>query len=598
MERTWPKQVLLGYTIIALLFFLIGSLFYSNMTMTMDGVTAQRQSHFLIIRLENLLSHIKDAETGQRGFILTGTESYLEPYNSARMAVQTDFHNLQALTQVKPIQRQSLIELWPFVQGKMTELQKTIDLRRSQGFPAALRVINSGEGKRLMGHIRQIVQNMEARETATYIQRGQITQKNFQWTLIISYLAGLLALVLLVFISRWLFQEISIRQTLNRKLEAEIQDRKNMEIRLIQSEERFRLMVEGVKDYAIFLLNPQGNIETWNEGARRMKGYNTDEIIGKHFSIFSPPDAIQQHHPEYELQIAREQGRFEEEGWRIRKDGSMFWASVVITALYDKERQFLGFTKITRDLTERRKAEIQIQELNATLEKQVVKLEALNKELEAFSYSVSHDLRAPLRSIDGFSKMLLSKTHDKLTVDEQRYLSNVCENAQRMGELIDDLLKLSRLSRTEMQHSEVDLSKMAQDILSEYQIQEPERQVEVKITEGLAVMGDPNLLRVFMENLLSNAWKFTRKTEKAVIEVGLTHKEGQPIYFVRDNGAGFNMKYVNKLFGVFQRLHQMEEFPGTGIGLATVQRVILRHGGSIWAEGAVNQGATFYFSFS
>jgi len=598
MERTWPKQVLLGYTMIVLLFLLIGSLFYSNMTMTMDGVKVQRQSHFLIIRLENLLSHIKDAETGQRGFILTGTESYLEPYNSARRAVQTDFHNLQALTRVKPVQRQSLIELWPFVQAKMTELQKTIDLRRSQGFPAALRVINSGEGKRLMGHIRQIVQNMETRETAAYIQRGQVTQKNFQWTLIISYLAGLLALVLLVFIFRWLFQEISIRQTLNRKLEEEIQDRKNMEIRLIQSEERFRLMVEGVKDYAIFLLNPQGNIETWNEGARRMKGYDTDEIIGKHFSIFSPPESIQQHHPEYELQIAREQGRFEDEGWRVRKDGSMFWANVVITALYDKEQQFLGFTKITRDLTERRKAEMQIQELNATLEKQVVKLEALNKELEAFSYSVSHDLRAPLRSIDGFSKMLLSKTHDKLTADEQRYLSNVCENAQRMGELIDDLLKLSRLSRTEMQHSEVDLSKMAQDILSEYQIQEPERQVEVKITEGLTVMGDPNLLRVLMENLLSNAWKFTRKTEKAVIEVGLIPKEGQPIYFVRDNGAGFNMKYVNKLFGVFQRLHQMEEFPGTGIGLATVQRVILRHGGSIWAEGAVNQGATFYFSFS
>ena len=598
MKWTLQKQVLLGYVIAALLFLLIALLFFNNMTMTMDSVAVQRQSHFLIVTLENLLSHVKDAETGQRGYLLTGSEAYLEPYNVANQAIQLDLSHLKGLTKVKRNQKKSLLALTPFVYGKMAELQKTIELRKRQGLSVALRVVVSGEGKRLMDQIRQRIQGMESKETTAYTKRGQLIQQNFQWTLITSFAAGLFAIVLLGFISSWLFQEMSIRQKLNINLEAEIQERKNMEVRLIKSEERFRSMVEGVKDYAILMLDPQGYIETWNEGAKRMKGYEADEIIGKHFSIFYPPESIQHHHPEHELEIAREQGRFEEEGWRVCKDGSMFWANVVITALYDKKQQLLGFTKVSRDLTERRKADIQIQELNMLLKKQVVTLEALNKELEAFSYSVSHDLRAPLRSIDGFSKMLLSKAQDKLTTDEQRYLSNVCENAQRMGELIDDLLKLSRLSRAEMQHTEVDLSGMAREILSGYQAQEPEREVALKIQDGLAVMGDANLLKVLMENLLGNAWKFTNKTEKPIIEVGETQVEEKSVYFVRDNGAGFNMKYVDKLFGVFQRLHQMEEFPGTGIGLATVQRVILRHGGRIWAEGAVDRGATFYFALN
>jgi signal transduction histidine kinase len=244
----------------------------------------------------------------------------------------------------------------------------------------------------------------------------------------------------------------------------------------------------------------------------------------------------------------------------------------------------------------------ELQDSYATLEHKVAErtaqLETVNKELEAFSYSVSHDLRAPLRSIDGFSKILLTNAQDKLTEEEQRYLGNVCKNTQRMGELIDDLLKLSRLTRAEMRHENVDLSAMAKEILDTCQEREPDRPVQIKIADGVVVNGDINLLRVLMENLLNNAWKFTGKKEDASIEFGAQKNEtGESVYYVRDNGAGFNMKYVHKLFGAFQRLHRMEEFSGTGIGLATVQRVMHRHSGRVWAEGEPDKGATFYFSF-
>lgn len=230
-------------------------------------------------------------------------------------------------------------------------------------------------------------------------------------------------------------------------------------------------------------------------------------------------------------------------------------------------------------------------------------LEAANKELEAFAYSVSHDLRAPLRSLDGFSTALLSRYHDQLDEQGRHYLERIQAASQRMGELIQDLLDLSRVSRREMSRQTVDLSALAREIAAELQAQAPQRQAEFRIANGLTAEGDPSLLRVALENLLGNAWKFTVQREQAVIEFGKMEVEGEPpfsplIFFVRDNGVGFDMTYADKLFAPFQRLHSQREFPGTGIGLATVQRIIARHGGRVWAEAAPDRGATFYFTLS
>jgi light-regulated signal transduction histidine kinase (bacteriophytochrome) len=222
--------------------------------------------------------------------------------------------------------------------------------------------------------------------------------------------------------------------------------------------------------------------------------------------------------------------------------------------------------------------------------------EEASKELEAFSYSVAHDLRAPLRSIDGFSQALLEDCVDRLDEDSKRYLKHVREAAQQMGELIDDLLNLSRVTRSELRSERVDVSELVRSVLERLRESQPDRQVDLVVQDGLVAQADPRLLDVVLSNLLGNAWKFTGKCGAPRIEFAVKADERPPVYLVRDNGAGFDGKYADKLFGVFQRLHAAHEFEGTGIGLATVQRIVRRHGGRVWAEAEVNRGATFYFT--
>jgi two-component system sensor histidine kinase/response regulator len=245
--------------------------------------------------------------------------------------------------------------------------------------------------------------------------------------------------------------------------------------------------------------------------------------------------------------------------------------------------------ELAKEILERQRAEQAAQKLN-------VELQATNKELESFSYSVSHDLQSPLRHIMGFSQLLAQNCGDKLDLQAKHYLELICDATQRMEQLIKDLLEISRVTRSEMHYTVVDLSGLAQAIANELNESSTERKVEFVVEPGLKNSGDPRLLRIVLENLFNNAWKFTVKRLQAKIEFGLTKHNGKPVYFMRDNGAGFDMKYAGKLFGAFQRLHDAADYPGTGIGLATVQRIISRHGGQVWAEGAVEKGATFYFS--
>jgi|AraplaMF_Col_mMF_1032025.scaffolds.fasta_scaffold00081_77 light-regulated signal transduction histidine kinase (bacteriophytochrome) len=242
-----------------------------------------------------------------------------------------------------------------------------------------------------------------------------------------------------------------------------------------------------------------------------------------------------------------------------------------------------------------RESNARLMAMNEALDQARIGTEAANRELESFSYSVAHDLRAPLRSIDGFSQALLEDYGEKLDDEARQYLRYLRESAQQMAQLIDDLLNLSRLARSELKREMVDLSALARDVVAKLSQREPGRQVAVTVQDGMTARGDQRLLRVVLENLLGNAWKFTGKRADATIVFGTAAIDGMVTYFIRDNGAGFDMAYADKLFGVFQRLHSGHEFEGTGVGLATVQRIVRRHGGSIRAEGAIDRGATFSF---
>lgn len=277
--------------------------------------------------------------------------------------------------------------------------------------------------------------------------------------------------------------------------------------------------------------------------------------------------------------------------------------SVLLTIIaYRRRRQVEAANReLRREVIERQRAQHEVAALNADLERRVAErtreLEAANAELEAFCSSVSHDLRAPLRGIDGFSAALVEDYRATLDERGRGYVDRIRNAAQRMAQLIDDLLALSRVARAEMRRQEVDLTALAQAIVAELRRAEPERKVSVTIVEGLAVRGDSRLLQGVVENLLANAWKYSSRRPEARIEVGTSgEKNGRPVYFVQDNGAGFDMRYASKLFKPFQRLHSASEFPGTGVGLATAQRIIQRHGGEIWATSVVDQGSTFYFT--
>jgi light-regulated signal transduction histidine kinase (bacteriophytochrome) len=280
----------------------------------------------------------------------------------------------------------------------------------------------------------------------------------------------------------------------------------------------------------------------------------------------------------------------------IWPDNSIHWVRETGDVIRDKNGKAVRMVGIVQEITDRKKTEEKIKKLNENLLRHTTELAAINKELEAFSYSVSHDLRAPLRSIDGFSQALLEDYSDKLDEEGKDYLIRVRKATQHMGNIIDDLLKLSRITRRTLDTEKVNLGDLSKSIIDDLQKKESDRKVKVSIDDDLTVMGDKQLLNMALENIIENAWKFTNKKSNAKIEIGKTKKNNKDVFFVRDNGAGFDMNYVDKLFVPFRRLHSNDEFEGIGIGLGIVNRIIHRHGGEIWAEGREGEGATFYFS--
>jgi PAS domain S-box-containing protein len=371
--------------------------------------------------------------------------------------------------------------------------------------------------------------------------------------------------------------------------------------RVQTTEEALRHLAAIVEssDDAIMSKTLDGVITSWNQGAERIYGYSAGEVIGRSISLLAAPEHTNEL-PSILVRLARGERVHHYETVRIRKDGRRIHVSLTISPVRDPSGQIVGASAIARDIGERKRAEEEIRQLNEGLERRVAErtaqLEAANKELEAFSYSVAHDLRAPLRHIAGFVDLLQKRAAPALDETCRRYLETIAESVKHAGKLMDDLLAFSRMGRAEMRRRLVPMSQLVREVQRDLHSETNGRCIEWRIGELPEVSGDPAMLRLAIANLLSNAIKYTRPRAQAWIEIGSRPAPGECVFFVRDNGVGFDMQYAHRLFGVFQRLHSVEQFEGTGIGLANVRRIIQRHGGRTWAEGATDRGATLFFS--
>src|SRR5437870_1298211 len=891
VEALLRRRVIIGFILAVLLTGLIGFLSWRSTRLAAQEADLVAHTHAVMGTLDVTVEHAIELETSARGFALTGQDLLLTHYEAARGTINQDFGTLRHLTTDNPNQQRRLDVLEPQIAAALAFADELVVARRNvRAIPGASEIKQS---ERVVDAIRGTIQQMQAEETRLLNERSQKTGAARRLTTFVTVAGTLVGAVFILLAGFAVNREIGVSarvraqvSALNTELEqrveqrtaavqSEIAARIATEQKLRASEELFRLLLDGIKDYAVYMLDPEGRVASWNVGAARITGYSTEEILGKHISCFYTAEDREAGMPVRTLQSAIATGRFEGHGLRVRKDGSTFWAHVVILPIYDDSGKLRGFSKvlhdvterkqveealresqaqltgiiqsamdtivtvddqqrivlfnaaaekmfrcsasdavgqsierfipqrfrsqhaghirrfgetgvtsrgmgtlgalwaaradgeefqieasisqietrgkklftvILRDVTERKQAEAElarraaelarseqalrvqtrmfqsvldsmdeglvtadengkfllwnpaaekilgmgamdlsiqewaphygcylpdavtpfptdqlplvrairgeaadvemfvrnpkleqgvwievtgrplkdedgvlrggvvafrdvtrtkasereIRKLNDELEQRVVQrtaqLEAANKELETFTYSVSHDLRAPLRHIGGFSKILVEEFGPALDPTAQHYLQRIEEGTRRMGVLVDELLNLARVGRHSLSLQVTGLNSIVAELVSMLKPESEGRQVEWIIADLPFVECDPVLIKQVLQNLMANALKFTRPRPRAVIEIGQVEENGNPAVFVRDNGVGFSMKYADKLFGVFQRLHRPEDFEGTGIGLATVQRIIQKHGGRVWVEAELDRGATFYFS--
>ena len=370
---------------------------------------------------------------------------------------------------------------------------------------------------------------------------------------------------------------------------------------LRQSEARYRSLVEQVGDYGIFMLDTKGRIISWNEGARRIKGYNAEDVIGKYFSIFYPEEDILNAKPAWELKVARATGKYEEEGWRLRKDGSRFWANIVITAVYDTEGRLSGFSKVTRDLTERKMSEQALQE-SSDKYKQLAEelsvtnneLSLVNRELEQFTAIVSHDLKEPVRTVRSFLHLM------DMHIDQQKFelmkpsIGKGILAAQRMQDLIDNLLHYSQISKVGLQRQKLKIEEVINEAIQNLNDAVEQSGAQIRVDSGVSfIYGDRVQLVQLFQNLLGNALKFTNGSTPEV-DVKSWMENGSVRFLVEDNGIGISPQNLEKIFEIFRRLHFANQYPGNGVGLAVCKKVVERHRVKIWAESAQGRGASFH----
>ncbi|MBT1706478.1 CHASE3 domain-containing protein [Chryseosolibacter indicus] len=560
------KRILFGFLVTLIILIGLGLYSYWNTKKFVSTTQWVIHTHEVLFVSERILTLAENIEVGQRGYSLTGRTEFLEAYNKGKEEIEKQVSHLQQLTSDNASQQQRIGSLQNDVRHLLSFASEVIEVR-DRSFEEALKLNASFRGKQILDSIRKGVAQIQGEENRllkarTLNNHDQIEKFNISFE-------SLLIIIALVLLS--LFYAIN----------ANIKSR-------IRTEEELRKASHEINDLydnvpcGYHSINVDGVFVNINNTLLKWLGFNSkEEVIGKlNFRDVLTKESVNEFNKLFPAYI--EKGYLHDIEFTLkRKDDTLLPVISSSLAIYDQQGNFVKSRSSTFDNTERKIAE--------------TKIKNLNNELEAFTYSVSHDLRAPLRSIDGYARILHEDYHNKLDAEGVRVIQVIINNAKRMGQLIDDLLDFSRVGRKEIALAYIDMTVLVKSIVKDLLEQEKRDNVEVILNPLISSNVDVDMIRQVWINLVANALKYTSKTEKARIEISSTDQKDGVCYKISDNGVGFDMQYVDKLFGVFQRLHRMQDFAGTGVGLAIVKRIVTRHKGRIWAEGKLNEGATFYF---
>jgi len=532
-------------------------------------------------RVTRLLVHLQDAETGQRGFLLTGRDPYLKPFEAGGQQVRGDLDTLVQITAADSDISPAVRALTPAIEAKLSELTETVNLRRTSGLNAALAVVQTDRGRAFMDSVRQVIRVVARTEADRYTRAGVSVRRTTVLVQAVSGTGVLLAVGFLVVAAVVLRRDASSRLA--------------METALEEASDEMRDLYERAP-CGYHSLDPEGLIVRINQTECRWLGYQLDELIGKKtvFELLAPEDRQSARARFDQLLNGEDIGTGEVRF--VKKDGTRFAVLVSSAVARDARGAPYRVRATMVDQTEFRGARDMVNRLNASLQRHVAELEDVNQELERFSYTVSHDLRAPLRAIAGFATLLKEEHVSRLDPEGLRLLGVIHVNTERMGRLIDDLLSLSRLSRVPLARAPVDMTSVVAAVVADRKAAGSDDGVEIAVGSLPSVEADPALIKQVWERLIDNAVKFTAGVKGPRVEIGATTGNGSTVFTVRDNGVGLDMQYAEKVFEVFERLHPQSEYEGTGVGLAVVRRVVHRHGGRVWVESAPGQGATFSFT--
>ncbi len=579
------KKVSLVLALSFLILIAIGVTSYYSFYNLSKEINLTNHVHETNFRLDRISMLLKDIQGYERGYIITGDGIFFDLFNESVDSIDGQINDIKRLIGKNELEKTTLSELIINTKNLIDTYTHIVTLRKEKGFEPATRIVKTREGKVLLDKVENNINEINSAELSNLHSTVQSINNRLLFSKSIIIIGSVLSLVIVLIFTA--------------ALEKDIRRREKVECELRESEELFRSIFEQAAVGAA-IVSIEGKILRANQKLCDIVGYTQKEIHLLTFQTLIHPEDLESHLGYVNKLLTGRLINYSMEKRYFKKDNSIVWVNTAVSLVKDVEEKPEYFIAVVEDISLRKKLDLELQELNKELENRVqlrtAQLESSNKELESFSYSVSHDLRAPLRAIGGFSKIIMEDYHEKLDQEGKRMLEIISTNVQKMGRLIDDLLAFSRLGRQAVHKMEVDTGSLIAAIIDELMIEQSKSKIEFKVHKLPKIYADPNLIKQAFTNLLSNAIKYTRYKEHAVVEVGTEDLGREHLFFIKDNGAGFDMRYYAKMFGMFQRLHTDREFEGNGVGLALVQKIILKHDGRIWAEGKPGEGAIFYIT--